>query len=397
MQIEKFLAVVVAVCKRSGEYNRLLVDKLKIILSPKPVPRATIGKLQAGAFNTKIRECVGYYLSLEEFYLDESVRKAISINETVEESLTSSMVEDTFYILKTAGMRTLAVQDVQCAAAIITQLNNVLANTYKQALESGLQSAPAQIVGALKPGESENVPMSAIININNCDVSKEYVDKLSKELQNGAAQVFKSAGDVERVGTLIEDLSKTASDMSRSLMQSMDQIASGIISKLKDGAEALQAFDYLVKDEEYTDVEGQSTWMELICSELQFIYDWLNSSMTMSAVEMLLSVMISKIAQRSEAVLKQKKFNQLGGLQLERDVRALVGVGGNIISAGVRDRLSRLNQMATVLSLESPEEILDYWGDNSGVMQWNFSAEEVKAIMRLRNDFNENEIRNLKL
>eukprot|EP01025_Chloroclados_australasicus_P002966 TRINITY_DN1067_c2_g1_i1.p1 TRINITY_DN1067_c2_g1~~TRINITY_DN1067_c2_g1_i1.p1 ORF type:complete len:753 (-),score=108.49 TRINITY_DN1067_c2_g1_i1:482-2740(-) len=398
IQIEKYLALVVAICKRCGEYNRLIIDKIKVILSPKPVPRATIGKLQAGAFNTKVRECVGYYLGMEEFYLDESVRKAISINEVVEESLTSSMVEDTFYILKMTGMRTLAVQDVQCAAAVITQLNNVLANTYMQALVNGLQQAPQQFIAALnRTGEQEKAPMQAVIAVNNCDVSKEYVEKLSKELQNGAAQVFSSAGDIDRVGTLIEDLSKTASDIGRVLAQSLDTIVNEILSKLREGAESLQSTDYVVKDEEYQDVEGQSTWVELVCSELQFVYEWLNSNMSQNALELLVTIMIAKIAQRAEAVLKQKKFNQLGGLQLERDVRALVGVGGNLVSGGVRDRLSRLNQMATVLCLESPEEFLDYWGDNSGVMQWNFSKEEIKIVMRMRIDFTEKQIQAVQL
>eukprot|EP01026_Neomeris_dumetosa_P040603 TRINITY_DN3354_c0_g2_i1.p1 TRINITY_DN3354_c0_g2~~TRINITY_DN3354_c0_g2_i1.p1 ORF type:complete len:633 (+),score=105.29 TRINITY_DN3354_c0_g2_i1:50-1948(+) len=316
IQIEKYLAAIVAVCQRCGEYNRLIVDKLKVILSPKPVPRAVIGKLQTGVFNTKVRECVGWYLSMEEFYLDESVRKAISINEVVEESLTSSMVEDTFYILKTAGMRTLAVQDVQCAAAIITQLNNVLANTYMQALVSGLQQAPTQVTNALKAGEADPPPAIAIVAVNNCEISKEYVDKLGKELQNGAAQVFRAVGDVERVGTLIEDLSKTAHDMVRLLNSAMDQLALGVLSKLKEGLESIQVTDYLVKDEEFQDVEGQSSWVSIVCNELQFTHDWLNLNMTLSALELLLGMMVSKIAQRAEAVLKQKKFNQLFGLQL---------------------------------------------------------------------------------
>jgi hypothetical protein len=45
----------------------------------------------------------------------------------------------------------------------------------------------------------------------------------------------------------------------------------------------------------------------------------------------------------------------------------------------VRDKFARLNQMAIILSLESVDEFLDYWGDESGHITWRLTPAEVRA------------------
>lgn len=87
-----------------------------------------------------------------------------------------------------------------------------------------------------------------------------------------------------------------------------------------------------------------------------------------------------------------KRFNQLGGLQLDRDVRLLVSALSDITQRTVRDKFARLTQMATVLGLEQAREILDYWGDNSGAMTWRLTEADVRQVLSLRVDFSRQEI-----
>ncbi|KAJ8531968.1 hypothetical protein K7X08_011891 [Anisodus acutangulus] len=75
--------------------------------------------------------------------------------------------------------------------------------------------------------------------------------------------------------------------------------------------------------------------------------------------------------------MMQKIFSQLGGLQLDRDVRALVSYFSNMTQRTVRDKFSHLTQMATILNLEKVSEILDFWGENSGPMTWRLTPAEV--------------------
>ncbi len=71
----------------------------------------------------------------EEFYLEENVQKAIQIDEWSEDALTTSMVDDVFFILQKCGRRALATANLQCFCAVLGQLNNLLSNSLRAALE----------------------------------------------------------------------------------------------------------------------------------------------------------------------------------------------------------------------------------------------------------------------
>ena len=51
---------------------------------------------------------------------------------------------------------------------------------------------------------------------------------------------------------------------------------------------------------------------------------------------------------RLEAVVRVKRFNQLGGLQLDRDVRMLVSTLSSLTQRTVRDKFAILSQVCAV-------------------------------------------------
>jgi len=68
----------------------------------------------------------------------------------------------------------------------------------------------------------------------------------------------------------------------------------------------------------------------------------------------------------------------------DKEVRALVSYLTNTTSWSIRDKFARLTQMATILNLERVNEILDYWGSNSGPLTWRLTPTEVRLVMSLR-------------
>lgn len=71
----------------------------------------------------------------EEFFLEQSVDKAISIDEWTGETLSSSMVDDVFYILRMCSYRALETANLQALTAVLGQLNTLLATNLAQALD----------------------------------------------------------------------------------------------------------------------------------------------------------------------------------------------------------------------------------------------------------------------
>ena len=101
--------------------------------------------------------------------------------------------------------------------------------------------------------------------------------------------------------------------------------------------------------------------------------------------------MILQVVDRLEASMNLKRFNQLGGLQLDRNGRIIVSTVSEVTQRTVRDKFAKLSQMSTLLSLESAGEVLEYWGESSD-FNWCFTESQVKAILGQRVDFNARDI-----
>ena len=67
--------------------------------------------------------------------MEQSVDKAVSIDEWTGETLSSSMVDDVFYILRMCSYRALDTANLQALTAVLGQLNTLLATNLAQALD----------------------------------------------------------------------------------------------------------------------------------------------------------------------------------------------------------------------------------------------------------------------
>jgi len=91
------------------------------------------------------------------------------------------------------------------------------------------------------------------------------------------------------------------------------------------------------------------------------------------------------------------KFNQLGAMLLEKQIRALSSYLSGSSTWATREKFSKLNQICTLLNLEKLHEIYDYWEDRSAALSWRLTVPEVKDVLALRVDFRQEDINKLKL
>lgn len=67
------------------------------------------------------------------------------------------MVDDAFFILRKCGARAISTGSVQCAAALLGQLNDLLANQLRAALAGCLAGGPARLAAAAaSPGYGQS-------------------------------------------------------------------------------------------------------------------------------------------------------------------------------------------------------------------------------------------------
>ncbi|XP_049850935.1 conserved oligomeric Golgi complex subunit 4-like [Schistocerca gregaria] len=120
---------------------------------------------------------------------------------------------------------------------------------------------------------------------------------------------------------------------------------------------------------------------------------------------------VSFLAAQVELVTLQKKFSQLGGFQFDSDVRAIWRFFSDCMTGGVRDKLSKLKEIATCLCLEKETDILELWeeavpcaelglsdaSDRERRNAWHLGPDEVRSFMKRRCDWSPKTIDDLKL
>lgn len=101
-----------------------------------------------------IKEILTYYSILEEYFMMESSKKvnmvmfsrdsyteAIKLDQLEDGNLTSSMVDNTFFVLKQCSFRALSTINSNTACTISSMLSNILSYDYKAVLENMLSES----------------------------------------------------------------------------------------------------------------------------------------------------------------------------------------------------------------------------------------------------------------
>lgn len=86
-----------------------------------------------------IQDVTGFYVILEGFFMVENVRKAIRIDEHVPDSLTTSMVDDVFYVLQSCLRRAISTSNISSVIAVLSNAGSLLANDYHEALQQKIR------------------------------------------------------------------------------------------------------------------------------------------------------------------------------------------------------------------------------------------------------------------
>eukprot|EP00891_Asterochloris_glomerata_P008941 jgi/Astpho2/8941/Aster-02621 len=390
-EVEGHLEEMLELCKRSEQYSHFMLGAAGE--AGDPLDPAAENRFRSGRFNVIVRELIAYYVNMEEFYLEQSIDKAIAIDEWAGETVTTSMVDDVFYILRLCGHRALDTGNLPCVCAVLGQLNTLLSQNYRTALEGQWKVGTGELPGNAAPTD----PAQHAAILNNPDMSAMYVHKLRKELEDAASWLFRSPNDRERVRSVLDDLSKTAGDFAAISRRALDHLCNGLLPKLRPVLDEVSSVSYELSDAQFEARAVEDTWVNTLLTLLALYLHWLQPLLTKSNFEHVVGLLLEKIVDRLEAITRLKTFNLLGGLQIERDVRQLINAASEITQMPVRDRFAKLSQMSTMLAIENVAEMQDFWGANSDSISWRFNQLQVREVLRQRSDLDRSEISRLEL
>ncbi|KAF5919509.1 hypothetical protein HPG69_000108 [Diceros bicornis minor] len=342
-----------------------------------------------------MQELIGLYITMEEYFMRETVNKAVALDTYEKGQLTSSMVDDVFYIVKKCIGRALSSSSIDCLCAMInlatteleSDFRDVLCNklrmgfpaTTLQDIQRGVTSAVNIMHSSLQQGKfdtkgiesTDEAKLSFLVTLNNVEVCSENISTLKKTLESDCTKLFSQGIGGEQAQAKFD-------------------------SCLSDLAAVSGKFRDLLQ-EEFNDYEANDPWVQQFILNLEQQMAEFKAGLSPVIYDSLTSLMTSLVAVELEKVVLKSTFNRLGGLQFDKELRSLIAYLTTVTTWTIRDKFARLSQMATILNLERVTEILDYWGANSGPLTWRLTPAEVRQVLALRIDFRSEDIKRLRL
>lgn len=179
--------------------------------------------------------------------MEESVLKAIALDSYEIGQQCSSMVDDVFFIIRKSIRRSLTTQSINGTCAVINNaaacLDGDFVNALKGPLKSGYPSGYIDLAqaynaiqtslqqGKLQSSDSEKARMNFLVQLNNADMSTEYIETLWKAMEQEINGAFPGMTQTERqiIDSCISEL-KTVRDSLKAVVDfGLQQLRSSAI------------------------------------------------------------------------------------------------------------------------------------------------------------------------
>ncbi|MCJ8737287.1 hypothetical protein PDJAM_G00022310 [Pangasius djambal] len=352
-----------------------------------------------------MQELIGYYIPMEEYYMRETVNKAVAMDTAEAGQLSSSMVDDVFYIVKKCMSRALTSGNSDCVCAMINHAISVLETDFREVLVTKLRAGyPASTLQDLHRG------VTSAVSLMQSSLQQGKIQSLGIESQEQAktaylsdcAKLFSQVAGSEqaqaKIDSCLSDLVNTSSKLKDLLQEGLQELNNTAVRpQVKPWISSFLSVSHNIEEEEFSEYEANDPWVQQLVVQLEQLMAEFKAGLSPVIYDTLTSLMTSLIAMELEKTVFKCTFSRLGGLQFDKELRSLVAYLSSVTSWTIRDKFARLTQIATILNLERVSEILDYWGPNSGPLTWRLTPAEVRQVLALRVDFRSEDIKRLRL
>ena len=348
-----------------------------------------------GEIRRLMQELAGVYTLLEKGWIAESMARAQRAEEVRPagelQLLTSSVVEDDFYVARAAVKRALATGLCDAASGCV--------NIAVGALEDAL------LAGAFRPGHHQGgaqlqAKPSAHVQVNSLEQACEFCVQMHRFVTSSDA--LERAEDKAKLRSCADGLLDVRSKFEALREDALAALFNVHVRPgMKQSLADVEGLNFLVDEQAFERDDGFASRFVATAGTL---LDRHRGLLSPRATDTLIELAAQAAAEEVERGVVVKRFTQLGALKLERDVRALsAGLSGMASNPlPVRAMFARLLQITALLSVGAVEEAHDAWDAREtqrpgGRAREGLSAKEAKRVLGLRQDFDVKAIQHLKL
>ncbi|KAK7573930.1 hypothetical protein V9T40_011121 [Parthenolecanium corni] len=356
----------------------------------------------------QMQTLIGDYLLLERYYVEQSIKKALTMDTFDKDALVSSMVDDMFFIVKKSIRRGYSSGNIDAVCAIInnacTILETDVCNTLRQQLRQGYsagyldltQAYNVMIQGRLQQMDSEQNRVLFLLYLNNCDVCTEY----TSTLQSTLAEEIKCSTHNEKakLDSCLSGFASVKEAFAHVKEYGLLQLKNSVVKpRVVPWVDNFLTVSHQLSFEEFSSYDANEPFIRSLIINLESLLSEFKPRLTPTNYDHFIVIIAEEVIIQLEKDILKTDFNRVGGLILDKEIRSLVSYMSNATLWSIREKFSRLTQIALVLNLEKVTEILEYWGSENCTFTWRLTPKEIKQFLSLRKDFRSEDIKRLKL
>nr|CAD2207124.1 unnamed protein product [Meloidogyne enterolobii] len=352
--------------------------------------------------------------------MTNSVQKAISMDTVEDGALTSSLLDDVFFIVRKCIRRSISSSSIDCICAMLNNGVTLLETEFFKCISAPIKSGYPSSGWTTEAYQTAQSAYTAVLQQSKV-VTDTSVNSIEKQRNSFLIGLNNMRSSVECICTLklglAEDFEKYLSQItpleSKKLENAVSQLDDftkrleqhanlGIVklcdaairTKLKSSADEFLELSHILSDEELADFEINDPFMSNFILQLDKQFGRFETLLVQENYKMLVSCCAGEVAQQLERVIFKCSFNRLGALLLDKEFRELSSYLSSIASWNIREKYSRLSNIVTLLNCESLDEAIQLLEqiNNSLLSTAILSQNDIRRTLSLREEFSRDQI-----
>lgn len=309
-----------------------------------------------------------------------------------------TLPDDVFFVLRIALHRAFNTKSTQIIYAVLPYIVDVVQSSLITEMERQVRLWPSGVRRREDgdEGYGYTVLSPRVLRwISATHISGEYTTKLSEELLRVGSQTY-SGAVLQRLKEQAADFDATAKLLKEKVQMWLRSCARELWNLSAVGpatVRKLKAQDYVLSEEQLFLLEVHDPWAQALLMSSEEVLTEIHKVLGHDIFDEFLIHFTQVMTENLREVLGTKKFNGVGALQLDKEIRAIRFFFSNLAqkSTLLRDVFSPLSLIATLLLSETPQDALDELHNTS------LTGKEKKQVLLQRVEFSEAEVLSLKI
>ncbi|KAI0747723.1 COG4-domain-containing protein [Daedaleopsis nitida] len=331
-----------------------------------------------------------YYTPMEVWYARTVIDKAhrLSTSDLSQLPVSTTTPDDAFYILKTVLSRMLTTASVATIERTSERLRDVMDKDYARVIKHKLDNVYR---GAAAPGaraekaEREN-RQSFIILLNDLDISSSHMERLVRDLcsSNLVPQHFLES-EIEHVKASLNSFMNLVPKYRSTLRAGIEQLFNQLLRpKLRTFIpDIYKDVSYILDEDSYAATELQDTVRKRFVKSWEALIEGYKDTFTDSNFRLFFGLALDVLVRPWEKFVISVRYSELGAIRFDHDLRAVMAyLSSQTVFGDIREKFVRLQQIATVLNLDSEEDVDEFY--NGSGISWQLSQQEARSVASLR-------------